>query len=316
MMENFLNWAKQHKVAMWTFNIVFIIVFINAVIFNEILKSDVCKSDIKQVNFYMAGAGTVDKLYLKPFVKIVDINSPLLNPIILVRDYLYSKGISYLPKNDAESSIFWYYIKFEPFIKNVSKKSFSNSKVYLDDVYSNLHNFYKYPLENSKYKLARYDMFITTANLYVYDLIHQYRKYKNEDDLYEDEKQMKRINDLLTLFTNAREYLTKFEPETLKKYHQGDTRFKEIVLVNAITQVLIENELHINPNKCHKHLIIVHWQSVNALLLSIKHQELYNLSSCQKQVIKDRLHEDTPLLNKVSKVCKVNVPIVVIKEGK
>ena len=315
MKNKITNWAKKHRGLVWTINIFFIIIFMNAVTFNEILKSDVCLSEIKQVNLYMAGAGTVDKLYLKPIGKIININSILLKPIVIVRDFLYNKGLSYLPKDDAEGSIYWYYIKFEPFIKNEPKMSFLNSEKYLDDVYSNLQNFYKYPLHNSKYKVARYDMFITTANLYVYDLIHLYRKYKSMDNLYEDEKQIERINDLFTLFTNARMYLTNSEPETLNKYHQGDTRFQEIVLVNAITQVLIENELHKNPNKCHKKLIIFHWQSVSALLLSIEHQKLYNLSSCQKQVIKDRLNEDTPLLNKVSKICKVNVPIVIIQEG-
>lgn len=315
MKNKIINWAKKHRRLVLTINILFIIIFINAVTFNEILKSDVCLSEIKQVNLYMAGAGTVDKLYLKPIAKTVNINNPILKPIIFVRDFLYSKGLSYLPKDDAESSIFWYYIKFSPFKTYISKMDFANSEKYLDDVYNNIQNFYKYPLKNPKYKLARYDMFITTANLYVYDLIHLYKKYKSVDDLYKDEKQVEKINDLFTLFTNARVYLTNSEPETLKKYHEGDTRFKEIVLVNAITQVLVENELHKNPNKCPNKLTIFHWQSVSALLLSIEHQKLYNLSSCQKQVIKDRLREDTPLLDKVSKVCNVKVPIITIKEG-
>lgn len=318
MNNKILEWAKKHKIAVWIFNIVFIIVFINAITFNEtfnrILKSELCQSEIKQVNFYMAGAATIDNLYLIPIFKTINGNNPLLKPIFFVRDSLYNKGISYLPKNDAEKYVWWYYIKFMPFISSKSKMNTSNPQKYLDDIYDNLQSFYKYPIKNQKYKLDRYEMFITTANLYVFDLIHSYRRNSSVDNLYKDEKQVKKIDDLFTLFTNVRADIIKSEPETLKKFHNSNSRFEEVTLVNGITQLLIENELYKNPNKCDKPLIIFHWQSVSTLQLFLEHQKLYNLSNCQKIIIQDRLHEDTPFLKKVSKICEVDVPIITIKE--
>ena len=111
MKDKIKNWVRQHKILILIFNIALVIVLLNVVTFNEILHSDVCLSEIKQVNWYMASAGTIDKLYLKPIAKIVNMDNPILKPLILARDFFYDKGISYLPKNDAESSIYWYCIK-------------------------------------------------------------------------------------------------------------------------------------------------------------------------------------------------------------
>lgn len=317
MKNKLLDWAKNHRIAVWAFNIIFTIIFINVVnfndTFNKFLNSEVCQSEIKQVNLYMASAGTVDILYLRPFVDVIDLNNPIFKPIFWIRDSLYNKGLSYLPNDDAERAMWWNYIKFIFFVKNEKKMNISNSKKYLDDVYNNLQNFYKYPIKNQKYRLERYNLFITTANLYVYDLIHSYKRNASLDALYKDEEQIKKIQGLLTLFIDTRINLEKYEPDTLKKYQEGDTRFEETVLANAITQIIIGNELSKNSEHCDKQLLTHHYETLRNLMFYSEHSKLYNISPCQVAIIKSRLQDDLPLIEKIPKTCSSQIKVRELK---
>ncbi len=303
MKNKIRTWARQHKIIIWTFNIIFAIIFFNAIEFNSFLHSEVCRSNIKQVNFYMAGAATIDKMYLKPLVKIFGENSLLLKPIVFVRDSLYNEGLSYLPKNDAESAVFWYYIKFLPFVKTKSKMNFYDGMKDSDDVYKNLQTFYKYPIKNQQYNVDRYSMLISTANIYIFDLIHVYENNKSIEDLYKDKKQIDRIKSLFTLFIHVNTNLEKSEPETLIKYYKSPLKFQEKTLINSITEILIGKGLYENVNSCNKPLIKAYFISGRDLLFCSEHFETCNLSRSQIAVIKERLRSMSSFMDKIPKSC-------------
>lgn len=324
-MKKIFNLMKTHRKKLVIVNtILFLFVVINVFTFNSFLNSKEWHSDTKRVNTYMAGALTINTLYLVPLSKMLNVTSPILKPFSFIQDSLYRKGLSFLPTDDAEKEIWWFKVKFIDFYQDYSlaiirrKENNSFFEKYLNGIYDHFYGLSHYKTINSEFRVKRYDIFISTAVIYINDTINLYKiSDKNLINLYTDESQMQKITDLFNWVTYLREYVEKNEPKGIENLYNSDTFYSEMWLINSLTQLIIGEEFYKNKNNCPKELLNTNGVSFSYLFYHLNHEneKFKKKSLIHKTMIKLRLIDDLELIKKMPKSCsyKLTLPINDIK---
>lgn len=296
--------------------------------FYDNLNSAEWKSEVKQVNLYMAAASSINEMDICPLMAIFGLNSPILKPFMYVRDSLYSMGVSYLPKDDTEIYMWWIKVKFIDyyrsnnsimpfFIDRNSNKAYV--KKHLNEVYDNLLNLAKFPFTNSEKDKIRYELFIIASDIYTENLINIF-KTKNEDltPLYKNGAQVDKVLDLTILNGKITIYFLK--NKTMKtiltnQFMDSDIGYFYNHFNNASTQILLGRGLLLYKTNCYNALLNLNLSSTKNLIWYSTHYKFEVNRYVHRVLIDIRLYQNKLFLRKVPLACikKVNVPNLIIK---
>ena len=326
--------------------IISVFILCNFAVYSNYLNDKEWKSENQTVNYCMAGALTINTLYLVPLTRTFGINNPVLKPFTFARDSLYKKGLSYIPKDDAERGMWWCRVKFADFgqyyiwgllnkneNESVKKGKISLYKNYLDEIYSNLINLSQTQkiLTNHEIKVKRYGFYVATFITYLNTLI-DLSEYENQDktliSLYKDKKQIQRITYLFNRTANLKTYVEKSESEALKELSIQDSsstnaNYSETLLISSITQLLIGNKLYTNKFICSDPYLKSNYLLARNLLAYLKILRQYvkpktnfdkSRLTINEAMIQRRLKEEGDFLDLIPSSCNIKIPSLIIKK--
>jgi len=166
------NGEKSSKTAAALFiagYLIFLVLFIQVGTFLWRLADVIPNRPYKHAKVYMSAALIFNHYYTHPLQKVFGLDAPIAKPAIFIRNKLYEKGASLLPKDEGEREIWWARIVGMDYMSLLTD-------IYYD--YGNVKTVEKYPPD---YILKKYDELyghmIPLATLEVKD-----KKWEHGDD--------------------------------------------------------------------------------------------------------------------------------------
>lgn len=279
------------------------------IIFLVSFKSENRHSEVNpEVNINMSSAKTINDVYLSHLVKVFGVKSPALKPLFSLRDHFYNRGLSYLSDNDAEKNMWWYYVIYFRFKDNYSKlieydKNPNNNifyKHYMDEIYTNIEKMGTLPIKSKGPRKLRYISFIMLSTRYTENIIKLYKKTdKNLESLYLNKEEMDKIENLYTLLKKLKKKAKKSEKESLDFFSKTPVWYKEIFLVNIITQIITESYIKKQTLDCGNFYTKLNINTYDKLKTFLKYPKKFPVTKHNKKLIELRLIENEKLIDKI-----------------
>lgn len=136
--NNFKNvFSKGFKIF---FNALIVFILINLFIFVPLVLNQLKSPRYPVARAYLKSSFMVNQLYIIPLSKLFGYGNPLTWGFYPIKEALYNKGISKLPKNEGEREIWWFNVRFVEY-KTIVQPTLLDSYTYNDKTYKPLPNW-------------------------------------------------------------------------------------------------------------------------------------------------------------------------------
>ncbi len=220
---------------------------------------------------YMSAAATVNALYLSPLYRFSEFNAPKLKRFKEWRNYFYTKGLEYYPKNEGEKYVWWFVLYFSEFEENVEeaiysyatffsrdKKHYEKKEIQLmfdwtERVHEKIYQLAKAPIKDKNIREKRLNM--VNAMIYRY-FTYRYIlvvEYNNDEAFinYKIENEVDRTYKLFNLYTWLREYSIDNEPESINFFKKLRRHFEDYKLIFELSTYILKHKmLYQKPFSC------------------------------------------------------------------
>jgi len=245
-------------------------IFINLLIFLTVCAKQTQGKVNIPAKIYLSGASTINFIYIIPISKVFGWDNLLVQPFYLVRNSLYNKGISLLPKDDGEKYSWWFAIKFSEFQQlvdpQIEKFTLQNEimpdkKVIKMISWTNELNQQIEPFAKSKIAdkhLRERRLNHVNALIYAYlntriILVDQNEQNKTgRKNLTENSDfEINRHKKLVNLYKDLKDYSKKYEKESYDYFFYKTRRTMYDPLINLeLTKVILRSEIIKNKFNC------------------------------------------------------------------
>lgn len=167
----------------------------------------------------------------------IDFQNKLISPIKNFRDYFYHKGLSNLPKDEAERAI-WFSI-FEQKLYNFSVKGgygalekrygATFAKKFINDIYKNIEIFslYKFRDKESNISSSALEDYISLINIYLIDFNINIGKYRYSKEVFNFVSNNEKFyNKLLNIYEWQNLFLEDYKQNHTSQYKKTFSKLK------------------------------------------------------------------------------------------
>lgn len=263
--------------------------------------------------------------YRKALNKLVKIDNLIMQPLNLMNDILYLKGISYLPKNDGEIG-YWYYV-FNAYYytrnnyfpnQNLSKiktPSLEQHKILLNGFYNHLKILATYPIKDKKVELEKYKIFPLLGGTFFNKRFLYYGNYVDYNirlKSYEDKNFENKISNLL-------DWTLKFSQEyqsnsNLKNFIENKKPVISVVysdIIIRITESFLHQNYIQNNFRCDNNMIPIFLEY--RANLANNDSSLFKLNKSQQRIMIDLIYNSTlgqSMVHHINKTCNIKTDVV------
>ena len=208
------------------------------------------------------GASLFNFMYVIPIEEVFGLDAIIVMPFKASRDFLYNNAINSLNKQDAERAMWWYLIRFIEYREVISpklhklymEKSLNTDlevyETWTDEIYKNLKPLATLPLNNSKLKSKRFNMFVEAANFYINERQKIVAiKHGNLKAYFSKDNEIANVIDLLNWLNAVYEFTEQYKKEGIQ-YLQGQDWFGGKLLNNRACMAIVFHETVKNKFSC------------------------------------------------------------------
>lgn len=238
--------------------------------------------------------------YRKILTNVVRVDNPLMYPFNKLQEALYNKGISYLPQDDAEESVWKYnfflyfygkgfYLPDDGTPKNID--SVSQAKVMmLDEIYNVIVNLATKPIADKEINEIRYKIFPLIAMLYQ---SNQFDYFGNDaspvvrDRLLRDKEKFTRMINIVD-WLEKNKLAWNFYPTVLNDITNKEQQvemFHYVSVLNLLEYILLK-KIHYHELGCNDTYAINFIDNRNALIKFCERNDL-RISPKQIRLVKN-----------------------------
>lgn len=174
--------AINKKILKIIIQLFILFIVINIALFTTVIINELKDKQYPKQKAILIASHTITRIYILPIGKHLGFQTPILIPFRFVRDCLYNKGISMLPKNSPEREVWWYNTRFleyasvlEPTLfkwfvhreKPFSKQEIEEINSWNNEVYKHILLFYSIDFSNTIYKANHLNIYKDLIKSYI-----------------------------------------------------------------------------------------------------------------------------------------------------
>lgn len=218
-----------------------------------LIFSDKASSGINvKAKAYMSAASVVTMLYVIPISQFFGMNATISKMVESFRNSLFDKGAENIPKDDGETYIWWFVIKYQQFEK-VVKPSISDYALrnnfphteddiqefidWTDQIYNTVGLLAKLKIKDKKFREKRLNVVNALALAYTIDrnlIISTYLDNKTGENMsfYKDNNEINKYKKLFHTYNNLFEYCKTNETESYDYFFKKTERHMYHYILN------------------------------------------------------------------------------------